>query len=424
MTIMTNETLETIATVRLTGKGLTGLRELTTKLNKRAKKCGVVPVVVTVVSTESVVNEKTGYPTEWYNVEIDGCAPCINGWSLAARIENNDVIGSVTRIVPGKFADDDYSAYRDHDFGCDHCNTKRKRNDVFVLADSDGRKQVVGRNCLADFLRTTDANGFAEWAAWMDQLANIDNAGCEDEAGDCGTDGRYGQPTCNLKTFLSAVRACTVKIGWTSRTASREQDGRTATADDAFFLLFGSGELHTKFVRRNELENHADYAEYAEKAIAWALSLTPEQTAQNDYLDVLVRIATAGTTDYSLAGYAASMGAAMDRDNERQTKNAENAENAKAAVHIGSPKERLRDLVVTVVRVRYCEGQFGVSTIVAMETTLPDGSVAPMTWFASGSKEFDEGTDYNFTGTVKSHDDDNRYGRQTKVNRCKLTEIS
>ena len=419
---MTIETKTLIAAVELGEAGLAGLRLITDKLNRRAERLGLDKVVVTVGAEKTVRNEDTGYDEKRYDVEIEGCAPCINGWYLAARIENNEIVGAVTKIAPGKFADCDYSEYRDHDFGCDHCSTRRRRNDVFVLADDNGNRKVVGRNCLADFLRTTDASGFAEYAKWLDVLHGISSADCEDEAYGDGWGGRGGNASFDLTTFCAVARGCTVKLGWTSRTNAREDEGRSATADDALYVLCGRGEDHARFIRVHNLEGCADYTEYAAKAVAWAQSLSDEQTAKSEYLYTIRKIALAGRTDYSLAGYAASIGPAMERDIARNAENAERAANAKTKVHIGCTGERLRDQLVTVVRVRYCEGHYGVSTIVAMEANLPDGTVAPITWFASGSKEFDEGADYMLTGTVKSHDDDNRYGRQTKVNRCKLVE--
>ena len=67
------------------------------------------------------------------------------------------------------------------------------------------------------------------------------------------------------------------------------------------------------------------------------------------------------------------------------------------------------------------EGRFGPTTIVRFEHSVNDGEVAVLAWFASGSKERDweDGEDYTIDFTCKSHDDDERYGKQTKINRVK-----
>jgi len=145
-------TLVTIKTVELGDAGRNGLMTIVDKLNKRADRHGMNKLVVTVKRTFKVRNEETGVDENRHDVEIDGHAPCIDGWHLAAVLSRNDCIGILVKTVPGKFADCDYSEYRDHDFSCDHCGFNRRRNDVFVLV-KDGKQQVVGRNCLADFLR-------------------------------------------------------------------------------------------------------------------------------------------------------------------------------------------------------------------------------------------------------------------------------
>ena len=411
-------TVTTVKRVELGQAGLMGLRAVVNKLNSRAIRHGMNVLEVTVVREFTVRDEDTGLDNPRFEVEINGCAPCINGWHLAARIENNDVIGTIVKVVPGPFADDDYSGYRDHDYGCDHCNTNRRRNDVFVLKDSDGNAKVVGRNCLADFIRSGNAASFADYAEMVDSLAGMDSADFEECGYDDGFGGCASAAVESIVRYLTAVRCVTRRIGWMSRTAARDNfDGVASTADNANFMLYGRGERHAKFVRENELYVCDDDRAYAEAAVEWAKSLTPEQTAKSEYLYVLNRIATVGLVGDGLDGYAASMGRAKEKADERA---AEKAKTAVDKAFIGRIGERLKGLVVTVKRVRYFEGQYGVTTIVAMESKLPDGTVAPMTWFASGEHSYDENSEYQFVGTVKAHDTDNRYGKQTMVNRCKL----
>jgi hypothetical protein len=403
-----------IAQINLGDAGLAGLRFKIDKLNKRANRYGMNRLELRIVDAEPVVDNGIEYPR--YDVTIIGVAPCIDGWYLAARIENHEIIGKLVRIVPGPFADDDYSEFRDHDFGCDHCRTHRRRNDVFVLKNEDGNVKVVGRNCLADYLRCDNAEDFARYAQFCDECANWDDASLSECAYEEGFGGRGGPQSVAIKSFLAVVNCCIRRLGWISRTAA--MDGG-ATADDAMFVIFGNPKDSKAFITKNELYVSDDDKDIASIVVEWAKALEPDKS---EYLDVISKIAIAGATDSKLAGYAASMIRAYQRDQEWKAERAERAANAPEKVFIGSIGERLKGLTVTVKRVRYCEGSYGVSTIVAMETKIEDGVIAPLVWFASGSKEFNEDTEYTLTGTVKKHDE-GKYGKQTKINRCRLDKL-
>jgi hypothetical protein len=416
----------TLATVTVGDAGLAGLRLKTDKLNKRAKRHGMNLLTVTVVSTETLVNDRTGLEYDSHTVEINGRAPCINGYWLAARLENNELIGTVVRVVPGKFADDDYSAYRNHDFGCDHCNSRRRRNDVFVLRrDDNGSTKVVGRNCLADYIRSEDAEDFARYAEFCESAAGWNDSSCADEAFDDGYGERDGGRVFKLNQFLTAVAVCTRRLGWISRTAVKGDPGLSATADDASYLLCGRGHRHEKFVRNNELYASDGDKERADNAIKWAAALTPAETAKSEYLDTIARIATAGATDNKLAGYAASIIRAYDKAREWETERKEKAAGRKERVFIGDAgRKGQQDLGrVRVMRLRSIETDYGVSTIIAMEADMPNGAIAPITWFASGDKvdKYEEGAEYTLRAGIKGHDDDPKWGKQTKVTRAKLT---
>lgn len=414
----------TIKTVELGDAGRNGLMTIVDKLNKRADRHGMNKLVVTVNRAFTVRNEKTGVDENRYDVEISGHAPCINGWYLAAVISRNDIIGTLIKTVPGKFADCDYSEYRTHDFSCDHCGFNRRRNDVFVLANSEGDRKVVGRNCLADFLRCKDAASFAEYAGWIDEFDGMGDTEFSEIAYNDGFGGRDCRPVTDLRTFCAVCRVCETKLGWTSRGDCRDDPGRSATADDAYYVIFGKGERHTKFIERNDLYvRNSDY-DYADKVIAWVTTLTD---CKSEYLDTIRKIGHAGMVDSNLSGYAASIGRAYENDCKW---NAEKSDGCKEKDFIGDvDKKGQQELgLIRIVRLRYSEGEYGVRTIVAMEADLPDGKVAPITWFASGEKNenngFYEGSEYTLRAGVKGHEDNDKWGKQTIVTRAKLTAMT
>ena len=423
MTTTTKQETTTLAAVTIGEAGLFGLNVKIEKLNRRAKKLGMPEVTVTIVREFTLKHEKTGFDYPQYDVEINGCAPCINGWSLAAVIENDDTIGTMVKIVPGPFQDDDYSGYRDHGFGCDHCKTNRNRNSVYVLVNSEGFKRVIGRNCLTDYLNCDDASDFAAYAKFVDECKGYTSANLDELARDEGFGSRGGHPNVPLTTFLSAVQTCTRKIGWTSRSEAYDDPSRTATADDAYFLLFGDGEAHDKFVRDYELYASEGDADLAAKTVEWLQSLTPAQTEKSEYLDVLRKIGIAGETSGKLAGYTASAVRAYEKECAWKAEREEKAAGRKERVYTGSIGKAQDIGLVRVVGIHYIDGDYGTRSIVRMEQDVTPTTVAPIVWFASGSKEFEIGAEYNLRAGVKAQNDDPKYGKQTVITRAKLTAV-
>ena len=88
-------------------------------------------------------------------------------------------------------------------------------------------------------------------------------------------------------------------------------------------------------------------------------------------------------------------------------------------VYFGEPKVRVRGISATCVGVNSFEGHYGVTTLVRFEHRISESEYAVLVWFASGDKteDFEAGEDYTFDATVKGHDEHDKYGKQTKINR-------
>lgn len=402
---MSIETIETVSTVVLSEYGLAILRDKVEKLNKRAVRHGMVKLGLRVVSSELIGGNLK------YCVEISGCEPRINGYRFIARIEFNDIVGTLVHVAPG--CDDyDLSSYRESSPVCEHCNTKRKRNDIFVLEGPDGNRARIGRNCLADYLRCGDAATLTEWAACMETILTDDSDDCER---DREFFGRTGYPVPALRHYLAVVHCCMRRMGWMSRTAARDCGGNS-TADQALFVIFGRGAAHTKFINHNDITLCDKDFEIADCAMEWAKNVE----TKSEYLYTISRIATTGHFDCKLAGYAASIISAYQRECDRITEREDKAKNAPCKVWIGDKGKRFRDQPVTIKRVRYIDGDYGVRTILAMEAAMPNGEVAPITWFASGEHNYEEGSEWLLTATVKDHDENEKWGKQTIVSRSVL----
>ncbi|GAF67786.1 unnamed protein product, partial [marine sediment metagenome] len=298
------------------------------------------------------------------------------------------------------------------------------RNKVFILKNDEGFAKSIGSNCLADYVRTDNADDFARYAEFCDEAGNFSDAGLAGFAGENGFGSRGGHPNVKLTTFLSAVQTCTRKFGWTSRSAAYNDPGLTATADDAYYLLFGSGAAWEKWVSYNELNVASNGDEdLAGKAAEWAANLTTEQTGKNEYLDTICRIGQAGETSGKLAGYAASIVRAFEKECEWKAEREEKAAGRKDKDYLGDVGKTADRGIVTVLGVHYSEGDYGVTSIVRMKADLPNGKEARIVWFASGEKEFEVGAQYNLRSGIKACNDDPKYGKQTVLTRAKLTAV-
>jgi hypothetical protein len=428
MTTATNDAVVTLATVELMEAGLSNLRDKVVKLNKRAARHGMVPLVMTVLSTETIERPVTVggivrmVPDVRHTVEINGCEPCINGWALAANIEFNDTIGNVVRIAPGRDDDGSYIAYRTVGPVCEHCNSRRRRNDVFVLEHRDGRRKIVGRNCLADYVRSGDAAALAAWAEMMDCVRLAGGDADPDELGRDDYSRDRGNPVMPLEPYLRIVAVVKRKFGWMGRTAARDSFDGTATADDANYVIYGRGRGHDAWVAENELFAHEEDADYVGNAIEWAKTLCDDD---NEYRNIIGRIAAAGCVDMrKLDGYAASILIAYDKNREREIEYAARAAGAKNKDWFGCEGKREKGIPVKCVGLHSFEGHYGVTTIVRLEH-YPDGADgadrACLVWFASGDKynDWDVDAEYTIDATIKGHDDHDKYGKQTKINRVK-----
>ena len=150
------------------------LQQKVDKLNKRANKLNLSPM--SIVRHEEVVEEKTdhlGLSFKYisYMVSIDGESPVLNGWKLVARLTPQDNGEILVKSVPGE---DCPTKYREADpLHCDHCLTRRKRKDVFILNHEDGRFVQVGRNCIADFLGNVSPDAILRYATFLDSLTSF-----------------------------------------------------------------------------------------------------------------------------------------------------------------------------------------------------------------------------------------------------------
>lgn len=362
-------------------------------LNRRAAKLGTPGLTLEIVSRELLpVDNDRVFPI--VKVRIGGQVPVVAGHVFVARIEHHSIGNIVTRAPSCSM--ELPTALRTAEPKCDHCHTKRTRKDTFVLARPDGSLVQIGRNCLADYLRNGDVEtALRMWSllgAVVGLLAGEDHEGRE---GGWGGEGGIASTF-----FLAAVAKVIRTVGWVSRAQARQaaeacEPGVVPTSDNA---LFACGQCpqdrSAAELWRSFQPEHADLEEAA-AVVEWAGTLGERQEL-NDYLSNLRVACSLGYVTERNAGLVASAVTAYRREVEQEVQRTRRA--STQSKHVGEVGKRMQ-LSLTVLRVHYTEGQYGVTTIVGMV----DAEGNDYTWFASGSKEFKAGDVLVGKGTVKAH---------------------
>lgn len=401
------------------------LAERVAALNKRAAKLGVAPVVLDSIGREETLlycwadraerltpehpEDRPSRVRVTILVRVTGETPKLAGWAFLATLDHASEAGVVLRVVPGAEVPESYRTALPL---CDHCRTIRNRRETFVVRHEDGTLKQVGRDCLVDFLGGADPKVVAAWCELLGAF-RADLGASEDEG---WGGGGGGAAYFYLPEYLAMVAATIEKEGWVSRTAARAGAGG-ATADSALGWLIPplGGWTAGDLKRRPEVTDaHRDLAT---RAIDWTAGLREAKPALSDYEHNLVVVCGTQALTPKNAGIAASVIPAYKREVEREILGRRRA--AAGAAFVGTIGARA-EFTVEVVNVIEYEGNFGVTRIHKM---LDDAGNA-LVWFASRAGGLAQGRRYRIKATVKAHEDDAKWGKQTVLTRAvKLAEI-
>jgi len=398
--------MPTLTTGTLQTWALPILQDELAKLNKRAIRCNCPPVSFRILRrfTQVVGTNVLGDDIvhEMAEVEIAGDAPRINGWEIVAKLTP---LGDGNLVQSGEDTELD-PRYRTMDMKCDHCETKRRRNDVFVIRHESGEEKVIGRNCLADFLRT---NKFAGMIYWADAINAF--IGGVDEFEELHG-GRREQST-PIETWVRTSSVVIRKLGWVSKGVARERgEEGSATVDKVVYLEWTpETDAKVKFCRHRDLFITDYDKDLAAEALAWIKANKDE----GDYMHNLRLACEAGVVIAQTAGLVTSLIPAYRKAMDKEAKKAEYRKRAADRVWIGEIKKRMRGLEVKVLGMSSHDSDWGVTTLVR----FADADENSIIWWASGDKteEFTIGETYKVDATVKKHDEHEVYGKQTVVNR-------
>lgn len=390
-------------------------------LNKKAANFGLDPIKV--ISTEDVVyqrkvesldrdNERQLYylvpapkgeliadPVLLTRIEIEYPEVKLGNWQVVGKleaVEGGNLAFSISRQPADEAA---LAARADCPIECEHCQTKRKRNDGYLLRDNEsGEYKQVGSNCLEDFTGIDPAA--ALFLARMSQVVSFS----EGELNDFASSGRVN--AVDTLSYLADVNFITDNYGFVSAGKARDT-GVLATYDEAIGLsreLTGS-KKDAYFDRRER-----DLAKAA--AVRDWIANKPEESLFDRNVKLLLQ-SDALPLDRKALAFAAATIVMHNRSL------AATVEASKPSEHIGEPGQKMK-ANLTVDRVVPIETRFGYADLVLMHDT--EGNKVKWKTSACPSEIRDVGVGHTMEAAFKIKDHDEYNGKaQTSITHLKIT---
>jgi hypothetical protein len=384
------------------------------KLERLASKAGVSVELVEGTTTLYRIDIVDGSYTVDQTQALEcarytlGDLPRFNGFVLVAKIAHTEG-GNLISKAPDFEKEELPLEMREAKPTCDHCKTKRPRAETFVVRTPEGELYRVGRNCLANFLKTDP--GAIVAAAELAELAG--EPGIDDERGWGG--GGYGVST-------SHYLACAVSAVEREGFRRSKEDG--STKGEATFLAYpppSGNDYHARKLQEEWKKNQPTKAHYEQalRIMLWGKTIEP---GPSDYLHNLkVALGCGAVSDR--AGILASAPSAYARALGDEVKRAERAkrEVQPDGGYVGAIGERIDIAEAKLVWIGDCVSEAGWSKTIL---TFVTPSNQTLVWFASGSHPMrgDVGRRFSLRGTVTKH---KLYkGKaQTGLNRVKFQDL-
>jgi superfamily I DNA/RNA helicase len=166
------------------------LAKIKRKFEKLTKKANSLKVEPPEFATESVGS----FPVR-YRVTFSFSPPEINGWRLLGILHHATTNPEVHPMEGQNLPEQYWSAGPN----CDHCETKQRRKDTFILKNETGEIKQVGRTCLKEFFGGLNPNTLEYFSdAIGDLKKDITRRQTEDSLDenklDAGSEGEEVQP--------------------------------------------------------------------------------------------------------------------------------------------------------------------------------------------------------------------------------------
>lgn len=393
------------------------------KLNRRAIRLGLPELTIEETAREEheIYREMydggpsvaTGVYETWVKVIITGESPKLAGWEFLGTLDHS-AGDTIVRNVPSCEIPETYWA--DDRVGiCDHCGTKRRRKETFVVKQIEtGETKQVGRQCVADFLGGKSVEAVIALASWVRRLGEILD---DEELRDC----EYGDNVWREPILIDSDRALAISVrvvsehGYISRTDADVQ-GIMSTADRVKDVLWPppmralSEQVRKEIIA--EISRCTPKNGDAEKAVEMKKWMVELDASGYSYTFNLQAIVKREVVQPKEIGFLASLVPYYYREIENP--DYEKKEHVPSE-HIGEEKQRI-DIEIECVGIGSTMGQYGEITIYRMKS-----GHNKITWFASSDSDIEIGGKYLVKATIKKHDE-YRGEKVTLVNRVKVLE--
>lgn len=332
---------------------------------------------------------------EWLRVTMDEFRITTGHYTFVAALVAEEA-GYTVHCAPGQSLDGWVRPPVD-DIHCDHCNLKRDRKRLYIIRDDrDGSLHQIGHSCI-ELYTGLAIKGL--WALEYDKELRGFGSGDDDGFGSGGTDrapigavlgmafafSDEGRRYVSVKAAECGVGAAT---GGQVRTALFHPPTRPITrhpqAVKEFEAFIATMRRGYEFAQDDGLI--ADIRKAAD-------TLKPG----TDYADNMHTILAGERVSYRNIGILASLVAVYAREKELAVKREQEAKAPPATGLLAPAKTRLRDLKLTLTKVKFFDGEYGTRTL--LEGRTDDQYV--VVWWATGTHDYEVGDTLVIDATVK-----------------------
>lgn len=389
-------------TVTLSALGLGKLNKTMDRLSRKAEKLGIEKPTITINGSEMVKDEADGSYIEMFSVSVEQNKDIIiNGWQFAATLDNSMNGGTIVRVNPS-WTVSLPQHYYNTDTHCDHCNTVRRRNDVYVVYNPETQEyKQIGSACLKDFLGHQNAEQIAAYLDGFDSLVE------ETTEQDCyaGHERHYA-----IDVYLAHVVAVVQKFGYVNSKTAEEQC-KPSTKKAALNNYIEAQQRHTN---KSYIPVSEDHQRQAAVALAWAkeyyISMPTIKQSEYDH-NMSVLMQESYVTERQL-GYVASVIPGYDRSIEKEIAK----KNTAASEFIGTVGDTIT-ITATVARILEFDSFYGMTYVHIFNAS---GNI--FVWKTNkkvAQVEQKQKQIVTIKGTIKNHKMYNDV-KQTELTRCKI----
>ena len=380
------------------------------KIQRRAFKLGLTVPVATpvggkyfkeakkIISSEYKADQTHKYAVEVQKFEVDEISYSFDGWTLVAVAE--PIEGKKNLLVPISDKSEQWSqaTFRHTTTGqvCEHCNTIRNRNKLFVIGrvDDHSISKQVGSSCLADFCDSNSSNVAAAFEFESLIYETLKEFNWEESE----SDSQFGVSILSPIEVLEVASEITMKTGYISRAKSLERDVMSTT--EMVKLNFDS-----QCLQKNKIIPSEKAVVRAKTILDWAMETGPEKAKTDSYWNGVMNFMEIEMVSAKRLGYVVGLVGCYDAYLREKQQSSENS----VSEFQGTIGDRVT-FIATVIRVSNFESQWGTGTITILKTD--DGHILKY-WNYIG----ETGNVYQFSAGIKVHEHD-------QYMNCKITTLS